>query len=78
MKEIIEREWPELLGWPFNKPIGLMHMSLAVRRSRRKLAFQADRARHGLVFQAGRVGKALRNPGWAVERIWNRLFESGR
>jgi hypothetical protein len=74
MKEIIEREWPELLEFPINKPIGLLRMSLAVRRYRSKLAFQADRAWRGLGYHAGRVEKALRNPGWAVKRIWNRLF----
>jgi len=73
MKEIIEREWPELLEWPFNKPTRWMHVSLAVRRSRRKLAFQADRVRRGLGIHAGRVEKALRNPGWAVKRAWERL-----
>jgi hypothetical protein len=71
MKDVISREWSELLEWPFNKPVGFLHVLLAARRARRSLAFQVDRS--GLTFQAGRVGKALRNPGWAVERIWNRL-----
>src|SRR3972149_6389718 len=30
-------------------------------------------ARRGLAFQAERVCKALRNPGWAAEQVWARL-----
>ena len=73
MRDVIFREWPELLEWPFNKPVGFLHVLLAARRARRGLAFQANRTRSGLAFQGGRVGKALRNPGWAVDRIRNRL-----
>jgi len=35
LRDIIAREWPELLEWPFNKPFGLLHISLAVNRTRR-------------------------------------------
>lgn len=73
MKAIVEREWPELLAWPFNEPTGFMHLRLAVRRVRRGLSSHAGRAWHGFTRQAGHVGKGLRNPAWAGERIWNRL-----
>ena len=62
MQEVINREWPELLDWPFSEPIGFMRVPLAVRRARRGLAFQAERVR-----------RALRHPGWAAERIWSLL-----
>ena len=54
-RDVINREWPELLAWPFNEPIGFMHVSLA--------AFQTRTL----------VGKAVRNPVWAMKRIWERL-----
>lgn len=73
MKAIIEREWPELLAWPFNEPTGFMHLTLAARRARSGLSSHAGRAWHGFTRQAERVGKGLRNPAWAGERIWNRL-----
>lgn len=34
MRDVINREWPELLAWPFNEPIGFMHVSLAAHRTR--------------------------------------------
>lgn len=43
MQAIIEREWPELLAWPFNKPTGLMRLALAARRARRKLMYHLAR-----------------------------------
>jgi len=73
MKAIVEREWPELLAWPFNEPVGFMRLPLAARHARRRLSFLADRARRGFAHQAGRASKGLRNPGWAAERIWDRL-----
>jgi len=36
MKEIIEREWPELLDWPFNTPFGVPRAVLDFRRALRK------------------------------------------
>jgi hypothetical protein len=36
MKEIIEREWPELLDWPFNTPFGIPKAYLALKRVLRK------------------------------------------
>lgn len=60
-RDVIAREWPELLAWPFNEPVGFMHIILSARHARRRLDHQA-----------GRVGKALRNPGWAAGKIWEK------
>jgi hypothetical protein len=57
-RDVINREWPELLAWPFNEPIGFMHVSLAAYRTR------------------ALVSKAMRNPPWAMKRIWERLSSS--
>jgi hypothetical protein len=57
-RDVINHEWPELLAWPFNEPIGSMHVSLAAFRTRTL------------------VGKAVRNPCWAMKRIWERLSRS--
>jgi len=35
-RDIIAREWPELLEFPFSKPFGLLYFSLVVRRTRRR------------------------------------------
>lgn len=69
MADVINAEWPDLLEWPFNKPVGFMNASLAIRRAPRRLASQADRARRRLVFKAGRVGRAMQDPLWALDRI---------
>jgi len=62
MKAIIEREWPELLAWPFNEPTGVMHLTLAVRRARRGLSSSASRAWQGFTRQAVRVGRDCATP----------------
>ena len=54
-RDIIAREWPELLEFPFNKPFGLLHISLTAHRTQR------------------RIGKALRDPIWAADKIRERL-----
>ena len=32
-RDIIEREWPELLEWPINQPIGATRLVLAARKA---------------------------------------------
>jgi len=65
MKDIINAEWPELVAWPFNRPTGLMHASLAIRRARRRLP-------DPLVL----FGRAMRNLDREAEWIWQRLSTS--
>ena len=67
MQDVIKREWPELLDWPFSEPIGFMHLMLAARRTQRRLSSFTDRALHGFAYQAGRASKGLRNPGVGSE-----------
>jgi hypothetical protein len=31
MKDVIKREWPELLAWPFNKALGFLHLLFTIR-----------------------------------------------
>ena len=74
MKYIIEAEWPELLAWPFNKPVGFKKVSLDIRHTLRALSFQADRARRRLLFQAGRIGRAMRNPEFVFDKVRGVFF----
>jgi hypothetical protein len=66
MKDVIRAEWPELLAWPFSKPIGVMHAFLAARRARRRLSQYSVK-----------IGKVIRNPEMAVDRIRQRLTQTG-
>jgi hypothetical protein len=65
MKDVIDSEWPELLAWPFNRPIGFMRAFLAARRARRSLSHRSKR-----------IGNAIRNPEMAADRIRQRLSQS--
>ncbi|NJD62437.1 MAG: hypothetical protein FIA93_06920 [Deltaproteobacteria bacterium] len=42
MRDVIEREWPELLEWPFNKPVGATHASLLARRMWSNVKYRTD------------------------------------
>jgi hypothetical protein len=66
MKDVIASEWPELLAWPFNRPIGFMRAVLAARR-----------ARCSLSQYSARIRKVVRNPEIAVDRIRQRFSHSG-
>jgi hypothetical protein len=37
MEEIIRREWPDLLEWPFNTPFGYPKLVIDARRTFRKI-----------------------------------------
>jgi hypothetical protein len=37
MREIISREWPELLEWPFNTPVGMTKVVLDAKSLRAKI-----------------------------------------
>jgi len=43
MKDVINAEWPELLAWPFNKPVGVSKILLGARRTQQRLVQQANR-----------------------------------
>jgi hypothetical protein len=58
MRDVINREWPDLLAWPFNRPDGW-----------KKVVLAASRTRNSLEFQSSRVGRALQNPGRAFTRV---------
>lgn len=58
MKDVITREWPELLAWPFNEPDGW-----------KKVVLAASRTHSSLKFQWSRIGRALQNPGRAFTRV---------
>jgi hypothetical protein len=63
MKDIITAEWPALLEWPINQPVGLKRMSQFIRR-----------APHELTFLAGHAQKAFRNPGLVFKHFQVLLF----
>jgi len=62
MRDVITREWPDLLAWPFNRPVGWKRVVHEARNSRRKLERQRSR-----------VARAVRNPGYAVIRFAERI-----
>jgi hypothetical protein len=37
METIIAREWPELLEWPFNNPVGLQRTVVEIGKMRRRV-----------------------------------------
>jgi hypothetical protein len=63
--DIIRREWPELLEYPINTPVGIQRAWVAVERAK-------TRASRNLT----RLMKAARNPGWAVRKVIERMRAS--
>lgn len=64
-RDVINREWPELLAWPFNRPVGWKKASLAARKAWRSMTFQWSRG-----------GRAIRNPKRTAMRIAKRILLS--
>lgn len=58
MRDIIRREWPELLSWPFSQPVGW-----------KKIVQSAHNALKNLEFHGNRVRKMVRNPKGVARRI---------
>ena len=66
MKDIIAREWPELLELPINRPVGMLRLSLAINKTLSRI-LKASRNIHV------RIVKALRDPSWAISRTVDRI-----
>jgi hypothetical protein len=61
--DIIRREWPELLEYPINTPLGIQRAWVA-----------AEHAKTRASREGARFMKAARNPGWAVQKVIERLY----
>ena len=61
--DIIRHEWPELLEYPINTPLGIQRAWVA-----------AEHAKTRASREGARFMKAARNPGWAVQKVIERLY----
>ena len=63
--DIIRCEWPELLEYPINTPLGIQRVWVTVEHTKTR----ASR-------EVARFVKAARNPGWAVRKVIERISAS--
>jgi hypothetical protein len=63
--DIIRREWPALLEYPINTPLGIQRAWVAVEYAKAR----ASR-------DVARFMKAARNPGWAVRKVIEQISAS--
>jgi hypothetical protein len=63
--DIVRREWPELLEYPINTPLGIQRAWVAV-----------ERGKTGASRNLARLMKGACNPGWAVRKVIERMRAS--
>jgi hypothetical protein len=59
-RDIIDREWPALLDWPVNQPIGAARLRLGVEKAIREAVAAWRRAESGIGKWRGTIAGSLR------------------